>query len=140
MRLLVTDHHLVDHLALVSKALVSSVVSNPKGSTQSRVRKQVRTENPFATAHLSMQTLAPWLACTPVTKVPVTSVVTKETPHRAWACGSHQWVLVSKTVVSNVVSKESPAAHAPAIPRLRSRDRSHRWQVEAAQSTARCSW
>lgn len=44
--LLVTDHHLVDHLALVSKALVSSVVSNPKGSTQSRVRKQVRTENP----------------------------------------------------------------------------------------------
>jgi hypothetical protein len=52
-----------------------------------------------------------------VTKVPVTSVVTKEKPYRAWACGSHQWalwVLVSKTVVSSVVSKEGPAAHAPA--------------------------
>jgi len=52
-----------------------------------------------------------------VTKVPVPSVVTKEKPYRAWACGSHQWVLwvlVSKTAVSNVVSKESPAAHTPA--------------------------
>jgi hypothetical protein len=52
-----------------------------------------------------------------VTKVPVPSVVTKEKPYRAWACGSHQWVLwvlVSKTAVSNVVSKESPAARTPA--------------------------
>jgi len=52
-----------------------------------------------------------------VTKVPLTSVVTKEKLYRAWACGSHQWVLwvlVCRTVVSNVVSKEGPAAHAPA--------------------------
>jgi len=58
-----------------------------------------------------------WACRMLVTKVPVTSVVTKEKPYRAWACGSHQWVLwvlVSKTVVSSVVSKESPAAHAPA--------------------------